>query len=193
MSLVLELETGAKVDFPVERWYAEPSAEEQELLDGLDGPVLDVGCGPGRHVLALNRRGVIALGIDASPVAVALARQRGAAVMERSVFDRVPGTGRWGAALLLDGNIGIGGDPVALLRRLRRLLRPGGIAAVEVEAPGLGVESLDARLDDGLARSAWFRWARVGADGLDDVAAGANLIVDCSWEVAGRWFARLRS
>ena len=39
-------------------------------------------------------------------------RARGAAVLRRSVFDPLPGRGTVGdAALLLDGNIGIGGDP----------------------------------------------------------------------------------
>ena len=36
---------------------------------------------------------------------------RGVNVLERSVFAGVPGQGRWRSVLLLDGNIGIGGDP----------------------------------------------------------------------------------
>lgn len=53
-----------------------------------------------------------ALGIDVSEIAVAHARSRGATAIEASVFDRVPGAGRWGSAPLLDGNVGIGGCPV---------------------------------------------------------------------------------
>src|SRR6476661_243548 len=55
---------------------------EQEisfLLDRLDlragSRVLDVGCGPGRHSLALARRGVDVVGVDHSEEFVALARQ----------------------------------------------------------------------------------------------------------------------
>ena len=52
----------------------------------------------------------------------------GGPALRRSVFDPLPGEGRWGTALLLDGNIGIGGDPRALLapdwRELRRPGRP---------------------------------------------------------------------
>ncbi len=193
MSLCLETDAGTALEFPVDRWYAEPTSEEDALLDGLTGPVLDVGCGPGRHALALNRRGIVALGIDASPTAVALARRRGASAIERSVFDRVPAAGRWASALLLDGNIGIGGDPAVLLERVRRLLRPGGVIAVEVEPPGLEVEELTVRLDDGCSRSAWFGWARVGVDGIDGVATIAGLRVDDAWEGGDRWFARLSS
>jgi SAM-dependent methyltransferase len=191
MSLCLQSTCGTAIDFPVERWYDEPTAEERALLDGLDGPVLDVGCGPGRHVLALNRRGIVALGIDASPTAVALACRRGATAIERSVFGRVPAAGRWGAALLLDGNVGIGGDPLVLFTCVAHLLRAGGTLAVEIEGPGFDAVSLVARLDDGEAQTPWFPWARLGVDGLDAVAAGAGLTVDRVWDGGGRWFASM--
>ncbi|HEY3143875.1 MAG TPA: class I SAM-dependent methyltransferase, partial [Acidimicrobiales bacterium] len=53
---------------------------------GAAGPVLDVGCGPGRLVHALLARGRAALGIDLSPSAVAEAKARGALVLRRDVF-----------------------------------------------------------------------------------------------------------
>ena len=46
---------------------------------------------------------------------------RGAPALCRSVFDPLPAEGRWAAVLALDGNIGIGGDPVAFLDRMRHL------------------------------------------------------------------------
>ena len=52
-----------------------------------------------------------------------------------SVFGAVPRSGRWDTALLVDGNIGIGGGPVPLLRRVAELLAPGGQGLVEVEGP----------------------------------------------------------
>jgi SAM-dependent methyltransferase len=64
---------------PVARWQAPPgTADEALLLRGCTGPTMDVGCGPGRLVAALSVRGVVALGIDVSPLAVALTRSRGA-------------------------------------------------------------------------------------------------------------------
>src|SRR5680860_1287544 len=52
--------------------------------------VLDVGCGPGRHVLACAERGMIALGLDAA-AAIEIALARGAPVLQRSIFASVPG------------------------------------------------------------------------------------------------------
>ena len=82
--------------------------------------MLDLGCGPGRHLAALRALGKRGLGVDLSPVAVALARDRGADAINGSLWANVPGT--WRTILLLDGNIGIGGNPVALLRRAGELL-----------------------------------------------------------------------
>ena len=96
------------------------------MLERVDGPVLDIGCGPARHALTLAEAGIVTLGIDISLPALAVARRRGAPVLHRSIFERVPGHGRWGTALLLDGNIGIGGAPDALLRRVAALLRVDG-------------------------------------------------------------------
>ena len=41
----------------------------------------------------------------------------GGPALVRSVFETLPGEGRWDTVLLMDGNIGIGGDPAALLGR----------------------------------------------------------------------------
>jgi SAM-dependent methyltransferase len=131
------------------RWSAPASWSERELLGRLPGPVLDVGCGPGRLVVALQQLGQIALGIDASCSAVALARAQGAAVLCRSVFEAVPAQGRWGSVLLFDGNIGIAGDPVALLRRVGELVHPSGQIVVEVDPPGSPTMQATARLHRG--------------------------------------------
>ena len=80
-----------------------------------------------------------------------LARDKGAPVLERSVFDRIPGVGRWATALLLDGNLGIGADPIALLARVFTLLRPGGEVLVETLRP---VNAIDPRTS-GSRSAAW--------------------------------------
>lgn len=185
--------TGEHHRLDVEAWHAPATTAELEVLAGLDRPVIDIGCGPGRIAAELSRLGVPALGIDISPTALGVAASAGATVLDRSVFDPLPGEGRWGAALLLDGNIGIGGDPVRLLRRIRHLLRPDGTAVVEVEEPGRPTIVDDVRLvcpegGDG----PWFGWAWVGADGISDLAAAVGFGHCDIDERNGRHFARLR-
>lgn len=40
--------------------------------------------------------------------------------------------------------------------------------------------------------SEWFRWARVGVDGIEPLAAGAGVLVEDLGCVGGRWLGRLR-
>jgi SAM-dependent methyltransferase len=189
--LLLREEDGGTRPVPLDVWLGRAGAVDERVLDRARGPVLDVGCGPGRHVHALARRGVLAVGVDVSPVAVALARRRGVAVLEASIFDRLPGG--WRTALLLDGNIGIGGHPDALLRRLHALLAPGGIVLAELDAPGIGLARGRVRLEDGVSASDWFAWARVGADAIAGPALAAGLRVGARWHDEGRWFAALEA
>ena len=69
----VRLDSGPTVRLPLDRYLGPADSGDLRLLDEVAGPVLDVGCGPGRHLHALARRGVFALGVDLSPVAVRLA------------------------------------------------------------------------------------------------------------------------
>ena len=182
---------GTAMRLALERWMGPLTAADEAVLDRAQAPVLDVGCGPGRHVLALARRGHLALGVDIAPAAVRVARMRGAAAIEASVFARIPGAGTWGSALLLDGNIGIGGAPEALLARLRELLRPGGEMLVELAPPGVAATSERLRLELGDHYSQPFAWAYVGVDAIDAPARTAGFTVAERWQDERRWFARL--
>lgn len=187
----LSLACGLRVAVPFERFVGDATPADARLLARARGPVLDVGCGPGRHVHHLARHGVMSTGIDISRDAVRLARQRGADVLLRSVFDDVPGAGTWGTALLLDGNIGIGGDAARLLRRVAALMAPNAEILVEcAEAAGNAPGSL-VRLEGPGVVSEPFAWALVGAGELRPIAAQAGLAVVDEWTDEGRAFAAL--
>ena len=184
---------GRRARVPVADWTARSVPGDASLLTRCRGLTLDVGCGPGRLVTALATRGIEALGIDISAGVVAKARGRGVNAIHGSVFGPVPAAGRWSFALLADGNIGIGGDPAALLRRIRGLLAPRGLLHVELAAPGAPTQGMELRLEDETGRiSEWFPWAEVGVDGISALAADTGLAVTERWESAGRWFASLR-
>ncbi|WP_205718499.1 methyltransferase domain-containing protein [Actinomadura sp. WMMA1423] len=188
----IEHADGRRRPLPVRDWLAVRPGDGG-LLDRCRGATLDVGSGPGRLTVALARRGLPVLGIDLAPYAVALTVAAGGPALCRDVFGRVPGTGRWRTVLLADGNIGIGGDPAALLRRVLALLAPGGQVLMEVGPPGSAsrVEPLRLRSDRSVGE--WFTWAHVSADAVTGLAAGCAATVAEFWEEADRWFVALRS
>jgi SAM-dependent methyltransferase len=183
--------TGAARPVGLARWLGPAGAVDDRVLERVRGPVLDIGCGPGRHVRSLARRGVLAVGVDISPAAVSLARRRGAVALQASIFEHLPGAGRWRTALLLDGNIGIGGSPALLLARVASLLAPAGEVLAELSPPGQGIHRHELRLEHGRVSSTWFAWATVSVDAVGEPATAAGLTVSESWCDGGRWFARL--
>lgn len=140
---------------------------------------------------ALLERGIIALGIDLTPQVVEAARARGVDVLHRCVFSPVPAAGRWRSALLLDGNLGIGGDPVALLRRIGELLAPNGQVLVETAGPDASTRTGIAHIELAGQRGPSFRWQTVGTETLAAAAPLADLVASRAWSDGGRWFARL--
>jgi len=157
------------------RWQRPADRGDRWMLQRCAGPTVDMGCGPGRLVAALVEQGVPTLGVDCSPSAVRQTHSRGGLVLHRDVFDRLPAEGRWHHVLLADGNIGIGGDPLALLHRCAALLRLGGTVLVETAAPGAGLWRGRARLVVDASAGRWFPWAVVGLPELAALAEQAGL------------------
>ncbi|MFF6930326.1 class I SAM-dependent methyltransferase [Streptomyces californicus] len=197
--LFLRRSDGWLLPLDVERWCSGAGSADLSALHRCEGPVLDVGCGPGRLVAELASLGHRALGIDVSEAAVARTRRLGGAALVRSVFDPLPGEGRWGTLLLLDGNIGIGGDPAALLERAAALLGSGGLLIAE-SAPVDVDERVRVRLDDGRGGLSGepgsspvgdagesFPWARIGTAALLRYAHAAG------WRTADQWGAEERT
>lgn len=132
--------------------YSFTKGTEQEvaaLVDILgleDGcSILDVGCGPGRHALALASRGYEVVGLDVSEAFVRIAAE----AAERSGLQNVrfvrgdargpvlpPGIDEGGfdaVVCLCQGGFGLMDlldDDLAVMGTIARSLRPGGVAAV---------------------------------------------------------------
>lgn len=186
-------EDGRRTLLDLPRWTAPPRGADLHLLERCQGSTLDIGCGPGRLTRALVGMGLPCLGVDVAPVAVAMARLGGTPVLHASVYDAVLDGAAWDTVLLADENVGIGGDPVALLTRCRQLLAPGGRVLVELEPPTARTGVVRVRVGSSSGRtSRWFPWAHVSAADAPQVAAQAGLDVTDAWQESGRWFAELR-
>lgn len=123
-----EARTSQEVDFVLERCGLAPGAR-----------LLDVGCGPGRHVIELARRGYGVVGIDPSGAMLAAARQRALDVGVNAQFMQIKGEAlslkdRFDAVVCLFTTLGQmngGEDNRTLIPRVHTVLRPQGWFVVE--------------------------------------------------------------
>ena len=99
--------------------------------------VLDAGCGPGRHAVALARRGIEVVGVDLSPEFLAIARAAAAGLpatfVEADVRDLSFATGFDAVICLCQGGFGLlggGEDEHEAVVALARTLHPGGRLAL---------------------------------------------------------------
>lgn len=190
---------GSREPLPTARWMGgdsssiEDRAADHRMIGQCSGPTLDLGCGPGRLTEGLARRGISALGVDTSREAVDLTVGRGGRAVLRDLFDPLPNAGEWACVLLADGNIGIGGDPLRLLRRAADLIRPDGAIIAEVDAPGATrFQHRTVRWETDTMVGDWFAWASVSATATADLARAAGLTVVDIVPIHGRYFAEMR-
>ena len=122
--------------FDVRSWCEDASLLERSLLQGLQGPVLDVGCGPGRHAHELARRGMVVHGIDISQrfIDLAIETAPSGATFERLDARAMPFRAEFDAAICLcQGAFGLmtaDGDNTSVLAGITAALEPGGVLAL---------------------------------------------------------------
>ena len=79
-------------------------------LERATGRVLDVGCGPGRHMAALQARDVDVTGVDPSALLIAICHERGLVALEGALPDLPTNLGTFDTLLLLGNNLGLLGS-----------------------------------------------------------------------------------
>lgn len=120
---------------PREEWYE----DTRSLLESLEGPVADVGCGAGQHALWFQDHGVEVVAFDVSPGAVRAARERGvegARVLDMFAMD-FP-RDRFRTALVNGTQAGLAGSLPgvrALLSDLAFVTDESGVAVVDSYDP----------------------------------------------------------
>jgi ubiquinone/menaquinone biosynthesis C-methylase UbiE len=127
--------------------------------------VLDLGCGPGLGLAALDRRGVALIGLDVSPVMIRQARRHnrsavgaGRLTLHVAPAEHMPlGSGSLDAVMSLNTYHHLD-DRDHALEEIHRVLRPGGRLVL-----GLRLRRLDASSTDPAARA-------MTDEGLVDVA-----------------------
>jgi len=118
-------------------WYRGRRTVLEQVMDGLGLPpgarILDAGCGSGRNMIELARRGTVT-GVELSAPSVEKARERGCGeVVEGSVLDMPFADDSFDLAVSLDVIEHLE-DDLGALRELRRTVAPGGALLVTVPA-----------------------------------------------------------
>lgn len=104
--------------------------------------ILDLPCGYGRHAAELARRGFRVVGVDLSRAMIAEARRRwteGSRLrFTRGDMRRLKPTGDFDAVVNMYTSFGYFSprENVAVLRRMTRALRPGGLLLIDHRDPG---------------------------------------------------------
>jgi SAM-dependent methyltransferase len=118
-------------------WYRGRRTVIERVLDGLGLPpharILDAGCGSGRNMVELARRGTVT-GVELSETSVGLARARERGeVLQGSVMQMPFADASFDLAVSLDVVEHLE-DDLGALRELRRVVAPGGALLVTVPA-----------------------------------------------------------
>ncbi|MFI7337174.1 class I SAM-dependent methyltransferase [Streptomyces sp. NPDC050085] len=127
------------------RYFSEPaqwSALDRWAWEQAEGRVLDVGCGAGRHAVAWGARGYDVVGVDPSPGAVRITRERGITAVVGSVPSLPEGLGQFDTIALCGDSLGLLGGPdqaSRVLSALAAVARPGARLVGTGTDPGMAL------------------------------------------------------
>lgn len=183
------------------REYDDWPARQRAALEHVSGRVLDVGCGAGRHVLHLQDGGHDVVGVDRSPLAIEVCRDRGVAEtreLDIAAIDELEGT--FDTVLMFGNNFGLVGTRETAAARLDAL------ASITTPTATLLAESRDPYATEdpdhlsyhafneergrlGGALRMRIRYKRYATDWFDYLLASqselAAIVADTSWSVTG--------
>ena len=137
----IEREDGRIDSMDATDYFSTADAWPRELVDGLSrlqGHVLDVGCGAGRHALHLASRGCDVSGLDPSPGAIEVCHRRGVDAILGRLGDASPEPDRFEGIALLGNNFGLLASPEqapAHLRWLADRCVPGATLVGDAQDP----------------------------------------------------------
>ena len=147
--------------------------------------VLDAGCGDGRNLTYLLRRGFTCFGIDRDPAAIERVRAAGAAAVERSAenfrtgeIDRLPWTDASMDAVICSAVLHFASDLAHFNRmvdEIWRVLTPSGMLFARL-ASNIGIEALIGPAG---------RRVRL-PDGSDRFVVDEAILIECTHRLSGR-------
>jgi SAM-dependent methyltransferase len=118
-------------------WYRALHRRLLDALAGVQGNILDAGCGTGGFLAMLcdQRPDLIRFGLEWDATAADRAKAKGRAAIARGSVDALPfADARFDAAVSADVLCHAAVDPLAALGELRRVLKPGGRIVLNLPA-----------------------------------------------------------
>ncbi|MGV9385526.1 class I SAM-dependent methyltransferase [Nonomuraea sp. NPDC003707] len=214
---VIERDDGLIAANDASRYFAEPehwSDLERWGWEQAAGRILDVGCGGGRHAVPWLALGQEVVGLEPSPEAVRVSRERGVEAVIGLVPSLPEGLGEFDTIALFGNNLGLLGGPaqaLEVLAALAAVARPGAQLIGSGMDPGDGGAGhadyhawnlrrgrargqLRVRVRDGATTTPWFDyWLATPNELAAAVAESAWILEALERDPAGPgYIARLR-